>query len=769
METPDHHLTIKAGLSQAFINKSLRPGYTQSAFGNSFIQRDVALRVFVDHVLGGKANIPHCFTGNSRTNDTFASTEIVAFDLELPSEGDIGVALAAANPFAAKHAFLIHATGSSGIVTEKNPHGYLRCRVYCRCERVEGLGRARIVFKAAAVASMLPGVDPSSFKPAQPYYGSTNSIEAPYINLDAEPIKLSDVAVYLADEARQEMERDLAPKLPRLRVTGTRAEAYARVAFNNELERLAAAPAGDRNRTLHSVSLKLFSYALGGWAGITEAAVQCELEQIVRRWENGNLSYKSLSTIKRGRAQAKAKILELPAQPLRIVRKVSDPSQQVSDYPNHKQRPLTLRQAGRMMVCCPEYVLIELHALEQGWADDFTVQMLADSMGCSVDTAQRMIARAAQWRAISERSAEKRTIELTPSIRMNSAERQFLRGAAKARRYRLTPQLAELELSRRLPDRVQELMEWGEPDTIRKDEALRAGRSEEDSANLEQITRTIAQSVEAFEVSADAERAAVRKARELDWMAESDETAFTPNRLPESLADLRVLLLEALIETDPDANWTHGVLMWVAGVKRNSIGALIKKSRFAPAASPTFVQVPIEGNNLHSAVKAKCVEKRGAPVAWLDGNGAVIASFSRTIPAGTKGVLLNIGKKYLRREPAPPAAAVIEAEEVQALQPEPTPAELAEREQERTEKRARREMLPRLRGCMKARGWKFVPGPFGYWERGKEQRENTWEGMVDALLDEQSWALDQLEQQRYEDDSLLSFAQSLGAFVKELA
>jgi hypothetical protein len=355
---------------------------------------------------------------------------------------------------------------------------------------------------------------------------------------------------------------------------------------------------------------------------------------------------------------------------------------------------------------------------------------------------------------------------------MNSAERQP-RGAAKARHYHLTPELAEYGMSRELGNYAQELMEWGEPDVIVREEMLNAGRDEQEAADLETITQVVARSEEAFIVSADAERAGAKKAREMERLAESDETPFTPNRLAKSVTDLRVQLVEALISTGPEAIWRHAELMWIAGVKRNSVGALIQKSCYAPAVTPTFKPVPVEGKKLHAAVKKKCVEERGAPVAWLNGRGEVITSFGRAIPPGAQGVLLNLGKKYIRREQARPVAESDESPGVVNEEPVPeapaTEAELALQEQKRGEKRAQREMIPRLRGCIRARGWRYIPGPYGYWERGEHTHTNTWEGMVEALLEDSQWARQEQGRLQAEEGGLIAYAAQLGAVVVALS
>ena len=301
---------IWAGFSEAFINGDLLPGYTKAAYGDSFKQARRSLPQVVDHLRSGKAWIPHRFKGSGRTNETFVSTEIFALDLESPHR-DVSLADLGATEFGHQYAFFAQATRSSGVVSaDHNPQGYKRSRGYFRAsEVVEGVDRVRTLALAVQLAVGLP-TDTASFKPAQPWFGSTNRIEDPHVNLDAPPFDVRWVAGYLTDVARAEMERDLAPKPARIKPTGTRAEAYATAAFDNEMSRLENTPEGERNNMLFRTSVQLYSYALGGWAGITQDLVTQRLETVAHSWSNPS---KSLTTIWNGRKQAKATPLELPA------------------------------------------------------------------------------------------------------------------------------------------------------------------------------------------------------------------------------------------------------------------------------------------------------------------------------------------------------------------------------------------------------------------------------------------------------------------------
>lgn len=765
---------VRVGLSQAFIDKRLQRGFTNDAYGDSFIQQDAPLAVFVKHILSGKANIPHAFEGNTRRNETFLFTELSAYDLELPHTRSISIAEVLLLP-GARYIFLAHHTGSSGTVSEKNPHGYWRIRVYVRwSQRLEGVERVRILFEALARYLELPGVDKASFKPAQPYYGSTVRHEAPYINLNAEPVPVAEIAQELEPQSNGEMLAALAPPPVYTPLNEVEAEVKAYENYQRQLNALRLAAEGEKNETLTRIAFIVFGMAKGGQPGLTEDYVQDDLEKIARTW-GGNVK-KSLNTIKRARKKAPAmplrgKLVQAhrPAPQVRIAKRepqTAAPLDAVQDV-----APLTLRRVTRLMPICPEYVLIQQHVLELGIEKNFGVAEVAGSIGCSRDTAERYINRAMRFGLISWRSAELQTIKRDNSILCKNAERQ-IRGAAQARRYCLSPARAELEIARHLPDYVQELMEWGDPDVIRRSEAQQAGLDENPSTALENVSEAAARSDEADIVTADAERRAKRIADELTWLAETDETPFTPDMLAGSVTELRVQLIEAVIATRPDGNWRHAELMWVAGVKRGSVSKLIARSKkLQPANTPTFIDVPVQGKDLHRAVRVQCREKGGAPVAWLDAGGSVIASFSREIPAGAAGVKLNIGKKYLLRETVPtpdtnsPGAQAKQQPEAETstLDPVEEAAMVAQREQNR----ARRALIPRLRGNVRARGWKFISGPFGGWERDGVTHPNTFEGMVAALLEDAAWAEEQ-RTKRLLEDPLVCVGIELGAEVYAL-
>ena len=404
--------------------------------------------------------------------------------------------------------------------------------------------------------------------------------------------------------------------------------------------------------------------------------------------------------------------------------------------------PLTYGQAVPFMICCPEYPLIELHIVRAGLVDSFTVNELATSTHASIDTAQRWIDKAMSWNAISrERSADLKTCKDSSLNNIcKNAERTRVKGAAVARRYRLTPELAAPKICQMLPDLVQELMQRGDPAAIRHEEGISAGLDATTSADLELISEEIATTVDALEVTAEAERAALAKAHELQRAAERDRTPFSPDRLPSSVSELRIMRIEHLIASDPHKAWKHSDFMWQTGVKRGSVSALIKKSRYK-SAKPVFENVPIGDKDHHEAVRSACRKYRGIPVMWLDKDGKEHGQFSAKKPDAAAMVRIYVGKTYVLREnpdaTAGPATAVSETD---TDTPEQEPELSANKAQRR---RIGRGMMRKLWGCAEARGWRMTPGRFGYWQRGDFVQENTLQGLVAALKLDHDWAVAQ--------------------------
>ena len=748
---------IRLGLSEAFHNKTLRRGYTDRAYGNSFIPTTITLEALCTHILAGKAWTPGCFSGTSRKNETFQFAELIALD----ADDGLSVAQALQNPVIRQYALLVHPSASS------SPELHKTRVVFVLSERVQGTERYRALV-TGLVRELHLTIDPASLKPAQFYYGSTNQVEAPYINLDAVlPVDLLGKLTY--DAALDEMLRALAPNPPTFTPSPEVAERKGAEIVDRTLGLLASARPGERHDTLVRQALKLFGMQKGGWP---VGDIEEDLRHTARRVMGDDRGPEIERALQWAEANAAPYTMELPAVQRRrgIITRTAPPRSPAPAGAGQAHPPeaaptaadqqqgalpaeLHLWQIARFMICCPEYILLDLHARTMGSVSAFTAAQIAASAGVSPDTAQRWINAALEWGAVSQRSAELKTYEdIDPISIFKNAERQTPRGAAVARQYCLTPDQALPFITSQLPDRVQDLLERGEPGVINQAEARSTGLDESTAALLEMITEEVCHTVDADEVSAKAERAAVQKADQIAQWAELDETPFQPDRLPKRVSELRTMLIDTLIATQLHKRWRHNELKWVAGVKRGSVSALMKKSKFVPSPKPTFHDVSLRSGNPHRAVRALCSQEGGVPTAWLDDNGKVIGEFSPVIPPNAAGVRLNVGKTYIPRDQA---EAVVERE-----QPDPPDwsyvpdtdwdEDIERPQQKQTRRRAHRDMSA-LRGCMEARGWWFIPGPFGYWTRGDLVQPNSWDGMVKALLMDDVWARKQREERQRGD------------------
>lgn len=251
-------LTLSCGLSFAFTEKKLKPDFIGDAFGKSFIQtQGVTPARLIDHLLTGEAAIFGKFKGNTRRNNTFISAQAFALDLDFNGVND-----ALESAFVRQYAALVYATPSSG------KDGVLKCRiVFFLDQPSEGLDYTRALIEAVTAETGLPKVDRASYKPAQPYFGSLNRIEQPYINPDAVlPLAVANALTVplLAQKAALEAafkQREMKPLPP----NSSRAEKIARNRLDKALNELASAAAGDRHDILIAKAFYLFGMLAGGW------------------------------------------------------------------------------------------------------------------------------------------------------------------------------------------------------------------------------------------------------------------------------------------------------------------------------------------------------------------------------------------------------------------------------------------------------------------------------------------------------------------------
>jgi len=153
---------LHVGMSTAFINKELRPGYTKEAYGDSFIPTALPLAEFVQHVLDGGAFTLAYFKNKSRIKANFVLAELLGLDFD----NGVSVAQASADPFIGQYAFLIYPTPSSTLEHPKTRVLFRLSEPVYEAERWEALQRGLI----AHYAHWQP--DPSCKDSARLFFGS---------------------------------------------------------------------------------------------------------------------------------------------------------------------------------------------------------------------------------------------------------------------------------------------------------------------------------------------------------------------------------------------------------------------------------------------------------------------------------------------------------------------------------------------------------------------------------------------------------------------
>ncbi len=303
-------MRLRLNTSNAFHNKDRKPGRSQLAFGDSFSPDEKTPAEIAAHLLAGEAITACHFKGNSRTNETFLSGQLIAVDLD--DAANVSVAQALEIPFIRDFAFVVYPSASSKIITPKNPNGEYRTRVFFALSEPITDRETYRLYARAIMAHLGLVIDESSVKPAQPWFGSTNRPEQPYTNFEA-VLPLATVEALAAPlieaervkaeqaEARRRSAKPVDPASPR-------AEKYAAATLENILHELETTTS-NRNNTLFRLSAQLMSYALGGWPGITPSVVENEITAIISSWENPR---KTLATMHNGFKAATAEPLALP-------------------------------------------------------------------------------------------------------------------------------------------------------------------------------------------------------------------------------------------------------------------------------------------------------------------------------------------------------------------------------------------------------------------------------------------------------------------------
>jgi|GEM_PF-6709522 len=241
LQVPGAAANVLASMSEAFHNKQAIDASLGNRKWNTFYPRKTTVGQLAAHILSGKAWMPQTFDQHlkrgGRSTAAFEQASLVALDFD----DGVSVTEALAVPIVRECAMLVHPSASSSEELRKTRV------IFQLTEPLETAERFRWMVHALALAvGMKP--DEASWKPAQPYFGSTNRSDVIHFNPRA-VLNPADIAGELADIAAEEMQRiftarervDMNLEDPYQR---NRAGRYAQAAIQHITEEYLAVPGG---------------------------------------------------------------------------------------------------------------------------------------------------------------------------------------------------------------------------------------------------------------------------------------------------------------------------------------------------------------------------------------------------------------------------------------------------------------------------------------------------------------------------------------------
>jgi len=252
--------TIQVGISQAFHNKTLKPGYTQSAYSISFNPQKISPKRLCQHIGAGGAWTPGVFTGNRRVKENFISSQILAVDFD----NDTRVQDVLMDDSVCAYASMIYPTPSS---TKEHP----KCRlVFLLEEPVTSMSRGETLQRGVMNRFSYLNPDTACKDATRLFYGSDVGLCVFYAD-GVLPLKIAGSWCEI-EAFREELKTN-----SRTHISGTKnldeqgQNSYAQKAYESELFILRTHPAADhtgRNNQLFMSACSIFGMVKGGWPGI---------------------------------------------------------------------------------------------------------------------------------------------------------------------------------------------------------------------------------------------------------------------------------------------------------------------------------------------------------------------------------------------------------------------------------------------------------------------------------------------------------------------
>lgn len=296
--------TIRVSLSDAFHCKELKPLRNDSAKARSFEAKSVTVDALIAHMTSGGAWTPATFEKNYRNQKNVIQSQIIGLDID--DHDSARAVLAGEYPDINDYAAVIHHTASS---TDDEP----KVRVVFVFDRAiadkdNAVARDKFALALKATKHHFSGLkmDEQTLETARYFYGAecTAWVRDPDKRLPLEVIA-EWVTAYKADKAAQP-----APAQPTKNGAGSE---YAASAYKGELDKLRAAPEGERNDTLFKVAANIFGMVKGAWHGINELNATADLRAAALELR---LNEREIdATIKSARDSAEARPMVLTARP----------------------------------------------------------------------------------------------------------------------------------------------------------------------------------------------------------------------------------------------------------------------------------------------------------------------------------------------------------------------------------------------------------------------------------------------------------------------
>jgi hypothetical protein len=262
--------TFRCGLSQAFYNKALRPGFDKRAMSKSFVSTEVTPEQLIAHILQGNAWTPAIFMDNRRVKQNFISAQLIGLDF------DSGISVDDANMelLISEYAALIHPSASSTPEKPKTRVVFILSEPVMEWHRYEALTKAM----SKHFSHMMP--DEQTKDATRLFYGSDVS-GADCFPAAVLPIKLAGtlcVEHAYQDEWTLEQEKVRKAQPPRT-FTPAQMNKYVKTAYDNELM-LVQTCSVDRHKQLYKSACNIAGMVKGSW-GISEGQAEGDLYSAV--------------------------------------------------------------------------------------------------------------------------------------------------------------------------------------------------------------------------------------------------------------------------------------------------------------------------------------------------------------------------------------------------------------------------------------------------------------------------------------------------------